>query len=375
MDPSPEAYRQHGGFSAHTVRLAWILAVAYLLVIVYASLQPFLGWRVPPEEILHFLVAPWPRFITLQDVTVNVAAYVPLGLLLSIGFGARHGPARGAAAATVCAVLLSLAMETVQMFLPVRIASNIDLLANSLGALVGAMAAPLLAPTRALGARLHAARHRLFEEGMTADVGFVIVTLWVVTQFHPTAQLFGTGAIRSTFDLPAYFPHSPLLAFGSEAVVVTFNLLGVGLMLSALMRAVPRPALAIGSVVGAALAVKIITAAILLQAPAPFAWLTPGVMAGLAAGGILLLAAMRLSRQAQLAVAVACIALAAAAINLAPDNPYQTVPPRLLARGASHFLSFSGIVRALSELWPLLAIGYLGYAFASRLRAGQRNPL
>jgi VanZ family protein len=375
MDPSPVAYRQHGGFSAHTVRLAWILAVAYLLVIVYASLQPFLGWRAPPEEVLRFLVASWPRFITLQDVTVNVAAYVPLGLLLSIGFGARHGPARGAAAATLSAALLSLMMETMQMFLPMRIASNIDLLANILGALVGAMAAPLLAPTRAVGARLHATRHRLFEDGMTADVGFVIVMLWLVTQFHPTAQLFGTGAIRATFDLPAYFPHTPLLAFGSEAVVATFNLLGVGLMLSALMRGAPRPMLAIGSVVGAALAVKVVTATVLLQAPTPLAWLTPGVIAGLAAGWILLLAAVHLPRPAQLAVAAACVAIATAAINLAPDNPYQNVPPRLLARGASHFLSFSGIVRALSELWPLLAIGYLGYAFGSRLKGGRRNPL
>lgn len=375
MDPSPVAYRQHGGFSAHTVRLAWILGVAYLLVIVYASLQPFLGWRMPPDEVLRFLVAPWPRFITLQDVAVNVAAYVPLGALLSIGIGGRHGPARGAVAATACAALLSFAMEAVQMFLPVRIASNIDLLANSLGALVGAMAAPLLAPTRALGARLHAARHRLFEDGMTADVGFVVVMLWLLTQFHPTAQVFGTGAIRATFELPAYFPHSPMLAFGSEAAVVTFNLLGVGLMLSALMRGAPRPALVIGSVAGAALAVKAVTAAVLLQAPAPLAWLTPGVLAGLAVGWALLFAAIRLPRLAHFAIAAACIAIATAAINLAPDNPYQSVPPRLLARGSSHFLSFSGIVRALSELWPLLAIGYLGFAFGSRPKGGRRNPL
>ena len=56
----PEA--RDGGFPPHSVRLAWILAVAYLLVIAYASLQPFQGWRVPPEEILHFLTASWPRF-------------------------------------------------------------------------------------------------------------------------------------------------------------------------------------------------------------------------------------------------------------------------------------------------------------------------
>jgi len=375
MDPSPVAHTQHGGFSAHTVRLAGILAVAYLLVIVYASLQPFRGWRVPPDEILHFLTAPWPRFITLQDVVVNVGAYVPLGLLLSIGFDTRYGPARGVAAAAGCAALLSLMMEMTQMFLPIRIASNVDLLANTLGALVGALGARLLAPTRALGARLHDMRHRLFEEGMTADVGFVIVLLWLVTQFHPTAQLFGTGALRATIDLPAYSAHTPLLAFASEAVVVMFNLLGIGLLLAALMRGASRPMPVIASAVGAALAVKVFTAVALLQASAPVAWFTPGVAAGLAAGWVLLFAAVRLPHPAQLAVAAVCIGIATAAINLAPDNPYQNVPPRLLARGASHFLSFSGIVRALSELWPLLAVGYLAYALSRRTRDVGHNPL
>ncbi len=357
-----------GGFSPHSVRLAWILVVAYLLVVAYASLQPFRGWRAPPDEILHFLAAAWPRFITPQDVSINIAAYVPLGLLLSIGCGARYGPARGAAIATLTAASLSLLMEAAQMFLPSRIASNVDLLANSLGALLGAMAAPLLAPTRIPGGALHAARHRLFLDGVAADIGMVIVFLWLVTQFHPTAQLFGTGYLRSTLDLPAQFAHTPGLALSGEAAVVLFNLLGVGLMVSALMRGGARSAIVTGAVVGAALVIKVFTAAVLVQSPAPLAWLTPGVLAGLAAGGILLFLAMRLPRPVQLALAALCIVAATVAINLAPDNPYQSVPLRLLAGGASHFLSFSGIVRALSELWPLLATGFLLYALLGRRR-------
>ena len=365
------SHEARAGFSPHSVRLAWILAVAYLLVIVYASLQPFQGWRSPPEEILHFLFAPWPRYITLQDVVVNFAAYVPLGLLLSVVLGAHQRPARGAVAATLAAALISLAMEAAQMFLPARIATNVDLIANSLGALVGAMAAPLLAPTRVLGGRIHTARRRLFVDGMPADAGLVIVGLWLITQFHPTAQLFGAGALRATLDLPPYFNHTPGLAFGGEAVVVLFNLLGVGLMLSALTREGERRMLVIGAVIGIALGLKMFHAVALGQVSAPFSWLTPGVLLGLGAGWMLLWGAVRLPRPAQLAVSAALIAAAMIAINLAPDNPYQSVPPRLLARGASHFLSFSGIVRALSELWPLLAISFLVYALAARRRHGE----
>ena len=359
------------GFSSHSVRLAWILSVAYLLVIVHASLQPFQGWRPPPEEILRFLSAPWPRYITLQDVVVNFAAYVPLGLLLSIVLGARYGPARGAAAATLAAALVSLSMEAVQMFLPARIASNVDLLANGVGALVGAMAAPLLTPARVLGGGIHAARHRLILEGMPADAGLVIVGLWLITQLHPTAQLFGAGALRATLDLPPYFTHTPWLALTGEAVVVLLNLLGVGLLLSACTREGERRMLLIGAVIGTALGFKIFNAVALVQASAPFAWLTPGVLLGLCAGWLLLWGAVRLPRRVQLALSAACIGAAIIAINLAPDNPYHSVPPQLLARGASHYLNFSGIVRALSELWPLLAISFLVYALAARKRDGE----
>jgi VanZ family protein len=370
-DEKVRSHEARAGFSPHSVRLAWILVLAYLLVIVDASLQPFRDWRSPPEEILHFLFAPWPRYITLPDVVVNFAAYVPLGLLLSTVFGARYGPARGAVAATLAAALLSLAMEAVQMFLPARIASNVDLLANSLGALVGAMAAPLLAPSRVLGGRIHTARRRLFLEGLPADAGLVIVGLWLITQLHPTAQLFGAGAVRATLELPSYFTHTPWLALSGEAVVVLLNLLGVGLMLSALTRESERRMLVIGTVIATALGFKILNAAALGQASAPFAWLTPGVMLGLCAGWLLLWGAVRLPRPAQLAVSAVCIVAATVAINLAPDNPYHSVPPRLLARGASHFLNFSGIVGALSELWPLLAIGFLAYALTARKPDGE----
>jgi VanZ family protein len=365
-DRQQDQREARNGFAPHIVRLAWILAVAYLLVLGYASLQPFRGWRWPPEEILHFLSAPWPRFITLQDVAVNFGAYVPLGLLLSIGCGARYGAARGAVVATLTAAAFFVTMEVAQMFLPARIASNVDLLANSLGALLGAMAAPLLAPAQPIGGRIHSARRRLFLEGMPADAGLVIVGLWLVTQFHATGQLFGTGALRATLDLSSTFIHTPLLALSSEAAVVMFSLLGIGLMLSALMHERDRPLHVIAAVIGTALALKIVSAVAVVRVSAPFAWLTPGVLLGLTAGWLLLWGAVRMARPLKLAAAAACIVAATVVINLAPDNPYHSVPPQLLARGASHFLNFSGIVRALSELWPLLATGYLLYALGAR---------
>jgi hypothetical protein len=237
------------------------------------------------------------------------------------------------------------------------------------------MAAPLLAPAKPIGGRIHSTRSRLFLDGMPADAGLVIVGLWLITQFHPSAQLFGNGALRATLDLPHFLDHTPWLAMSGEAAVVMFSVAGVGLMLAALMRNPGRPMAVIGTVIGTALALKLITALAFARTSAPLAWLTPGVLIGLGAGGLLLWGAARLKRTAQLAGAVACITAATVAINLAPVNPYQSVPPLLLARGASHFLNFSGIMRALSELWPLLATGFLVYALGARRRGAEEPPI
>ncbi len=354
--------------------LAWILAVAYLLLIVYASLQPFRGWRFPPPEILRFLGAPWPRYITLEDLLINVAAYAPLGFLLGVALRERFPARTAVVAAAALAAFVSLAMESAQMFLPARIASNVDLLTNGAGGLFGAMAAPLLSPAGFPGRRLAAWRHQHFMPGTLTDTGFVIVCLWLFTHLHPTAQLFGTGNLRSTFDLPAYFIHTPRLLLAAEAAIVFFNLLGLGLLIAGLMREAHHPLRVIAAVIASGLVVKSMAAVTLFDLSGPFAWLTPGVGIGLTAGALLLFPLVRIPRRPKLIAALICFGAAVAAINLAPENPYYTVSPKLIPGTTTHLLRFSHIARALSELWPFLAVAYLAAATAglAKVRDGDR---
>jgi VanZ family protein len=351
-------------------RLAWVLALAYTLVIAYASLQPFGDWRRPSYEILHFLAAPWPRYITLDDVLINVAAYIPLGFLLTLALARRFSAPAAVLLAAVLAALLSLAMETAQAFLATRIASKLDVVANGAGGLFGAMAAPLLSPAWLPGRRLAAWRARIFLPGGATDSGLVIVCLWLATHLHPTAQLLGTGNLRTTFALPARLDHTPQLLISAEAAIVFFNLLGVGLLVAALVRDSRRAFPIAAGVIAAGLALKAIAGVMLFDAPGPLNWLTPGVGLGLATGALLLYPLTLAPRILRLALALICLAAAVAAINLAPVNPYQTIPPRLLAASASQLLRFSTIVRALSELWPFLAAAYLLAAIAGRRRLG-----
>lgn len=346
--------------------LARVLALAYFLVIAYASLQPFSGWWIPPPEIRLFLTAPWPRYITLEDVLVNIGAYVPLGFLLARAYMRPLGTRRAVLVAAALAVLTSVAMETVQMFMPSRIASNVDVLTNGLGGLIGALAAPLFAPTRGLGMRLARARQQWFVYGPTADVGLVLLCLWILTQLHPAAQLFGTGNLRETFDLPVWFFHQPQLILAAEAAVVGCNLLGVGLIIVALTRESKPRGAATAAALATGIGAKALTAAAFTKASALWAWITPGVVLGILVGGVVLYGLMHRSRRAQWIAACASLVLAIAIINVGPENPYQTVPPQFLAGGPTHFLSFSGIVRALSELWPFLALTYAAVVASMR---------
>jgi VanZ family protein len=353
--------------SPRGLHLAWILAVAYLLVIAYASLQPFSGWWQPPKEIRHFLTAPWPRYITFEDVLINIGAYVPLGFLLARALLSRLGNAGSVLAAAALACVVSAAMEAVQMFMPTRVASNVDVLTNGLGGLVGALAAPLFSPTRLLGIRLARLRRSLFVYGSAADVGLVLLCVWLATQLHPTAQVFGTGHLRNTFDLPAWFIHTPALLLTAEAAVAGFNVLGIGLVVIALTREPRRSGAVLAAVLALGFAAKAYTALVVAKTAGPLAWLTPGVALGVVLAGLLLVALAQLPRTAQWIVASLSFAAAITAINVAPENPYQSIPAQLLA-GPTHFLSFSAIVRAVSELWPFLAVAYTAAAASGHRR-------
>lgn len=335
---------------------------------VYASGQPFRGWRVPPPDVLRFLTQPWPRYVTLEDLLLNIAAYVPVGFLLAAALRPHVRAHRAVLLGMAAGIGLSVAMEYMQTLLPGRVASNVDVLTNGIGCVLGALAAPLFGPSRRLGERVYRWRDRRFETGMFADAGLVLIALWLLTALHPTAQLFGTGDLRSTLELPAWLLHKPYISVVAEAAVVCLNLLGLGLLIASVSRPEARVAPLAIATAGVALVIKALAAAGLKNASA-WSWLTPGVTLGLLLGVALLSALSRLRGTAAAWGSAAAIALAVIVINVAPGNPYQSVPRQLLAGGMSHFLSYTGMVRALSEAWPLLALAYLAAA-ASVWRGG-----
>jgi VanZ family protein len=349
-------------------------ALAYSVVIVYASLQPFSGWRGTGLFPGAFLAAPWPRWITVEDIGFNFVAYLPLGFLLVIALRALlAAPLAVICSAMLCA-LLSLSLETAQQYLPARFASNLDLLVNTIGAATGALIAPLFAPDRPLGEPLARTRNRFFIEGPRGDAVLLLAGLWLITQLYAAPLILGNGDLRETLALAAGpLRYTPETYRHAEAAVVMLNIVGAVMLLSCAAHAIDATFWRAASLLLlAALVLKTAAAAFILRAASPWQWLTPGLLTGFAAAVMLTLVLSRLPPRGRVVAALLSTLAALALVNSLPENPYRAAPLHLLPGRAGHLLSFSNMARALSELWPLLATAMLLTLLPGRTPPGQR---
>jgi VanZ family protein len=344
--------------------LARIGFFVYVLLVVYATLYPFTGWRSVGLSPLAYLTGPWPRYITAFDIAVNLAGYVPLGLLAIV---ALHPRVRGVPAfllAVAAAAALSLVLEAAQSYLPARFPTNLDVLCNVGGAALGAALGQHFTPLIA-GGPLAQRRAAAFTTGTGTDLGLVLIALWFFIQLNPAVLLFGAGDLRDLLAPWEGRARRPEFFVSIEAFTTAANLIAVSLLLSMLVApGWPVRAMVLGTVL-AALVVKAAAVAILMRAENVFTWLTPGAQIGLGVGIAGALVAVSLPRTARLIAAAVLLMAATVLVNLSPPNPYLAASLKVWQQG--HFLNFNGLTRLVSALWPFIALGYLIY-LASRRR-------
>src|SRR6266704_3189981 len=313
--------------------LARYLFVAYALLVVYASLHPFSGWRDQGVPQFAFLTARFPRPYLPFDLAANLLGYMPLGFLAVL---AAHPILRGRAAfvfAVLCALALSLALESLQLYLPTRTSSNLDLFANTAGGIIGALAAAAASRRLLREEGLKAIRDRLFLPGSGIDLGLVLLGMWLIAQLNPGMLLFGTGDLRGLFRPP------PGKLYPAELCVR----------------------------VEAGLAVHSFAFGLLVSSQDILSWLTPGALYGVAAALLLLSIAADLPRAVQLAISGLALLAATALVNLAPANPYMTATLSLWQQG--QYFNFNGATRVVSAIWPFAAMFYLVLLAAGRVQA------
>lgn len=342
------------------------LALFYTGLILYVSLHPLSGWRDTGLSPLAFLEADWPRYWTVFDLVVNLGAYVPLGLLLTLAF--HRLPTRwlpALLAALLCAGL-SFSVEVIQNWLPARVPSNLDLVTNSLGGLIGALLGAVFGP--AWFGRLHAWQGQMVAPLPQVELGVTLLALWLLTQLSPETLLFGTGNLRNLLGLPAGLPFEAPLFQRFETALVMVQALGIGLFARSIFAGPALPGWAAfvpaGVWLGAALVVRMAAHAALVGPSEALTWLTPGAQDGLTWGCMVLLPVLWLPEGLRLPLAAFLIMSGAALANLMPDNPYSQAA--LWAWRQGHFLNFNGLTRVVAGFWPFLAVPYL--VWASRRR-------
>ncbi|HQU50353.1 MAG TPA: hypothetical protein PLM09_14710, partial [Casimicrobiaceae bacterium] len=214
-------------------------------------------------------------------------------------------------------------------------------------------------------ARLSAWRRDLFLRGALGDVGLALLALWLAAQLNPAIPLFAITFDPATERLVADVPGSDSASIVVEAAESAFQLLGVGLFLTLLLRHRRHAGVAVLLLIGVALLLKGIAALLLLKPAAWEGWLRPGVSIGTAAGALALLAAIALPRPAMIALCGVALLTSLLTPVLASDVLDARAPLTLFSWRYGHLLNFNGLTHTVLLLWPIAAAGWL-FALSGR---------
>jgi VanZ family protein len=344
--------------------------LAYLLAIVYASLNPFIGWRAPEA----FSLFTWPRYLNDFDIAINVLAYVPLGgMLAAVQFRAQRLGHRGSVDSpstillrvTITGFLLSAALESLQTLLPVRVASPVDLLANTAGTFVGAALVVSRLGRRQLAGLLRW-RHRHFSLGDTTSWGLLLLGAWFVAQLNPVIPFFEAGHIANPFDTAAaQSPYEPIILL-PQAVGITLNVCGFALFVSLLLHQDRRGLFNVMFILVLGFLLKVSAASLMLKAPQMTSWLGPATVIGLTSGLILFAYFSRIEFRWRAFCATLFIFAGGLMAKITSIYGAFDESLRLLNWPYGHLSSFTGLTRWIHEVWPLLAILFAAWIFVRR---------
>jgi VanZ family protein len=358
---------------------AWPLALTAICLIIYASLYPFTDWRDQGISPFRFLGAPLPQYWTGFDVAANVVGYAPVGFLLALSALRSRRFSWAVTGAVIGAALLSLTMETLQSYLPSRIASNVDLVLNTTGAWLGACCAWALEESGFVD-QWSRIRARWF--ATEARGALVLIALWPVALLFPAAVPLGLGqvferleaalaeALANTpfiewmpmrdLELQPLVPLAQLVCVALGALVPC--LLAYGVVRTLWQRLAFSVAILLSGVVASAL-----SAALTYGPEHAWAWLDLPVQVGLVLAAVLALVFLALPRRGAAALALLGLAISLGLLNQAPADPYFAQTLQTWEQGK--FIRFHGVVQWLGWLWPYAAMAYVLVRLSIRERA------
>ena len=377
----PVAQRSANDSSVPAKTVAWPLSLAFIALIIYASLYPFTDWRNQGLSPLIYLTAPLPKYWTGFDVAANVLGYAPLGFLLTLA-SLRSAQIRWAMGLAITgALLLSLTMETLQSYLPSRIPSNVDLALNALGAALGAGSAWALEKLGALGRW-----SRFRERWLARDArgAMALLVLWPMALLFPAAVPMGLGQVFERLEtaLAEALAGTPFLAWLpvreielqplvplAELVCVALGVVIPVLLGYGVVRSKWRRSVFAALTLGAGIAVSALSAALSYGPEHAWAWLDLPVRAGLTLAAVLMLVLLPLGRRGAEAFALLALVIQLSLLNQASASAYFAQTLQTWEQG--QFIRFHGVVQWLGWLWPYAALLYLLAMLSGREKSAQ----
>jgi VanZ family protein len=349
-------------------------------LIVYASLYPFDHWRDQGIGSWSFMAAPWPKYWLGFDVVANVLGYAPLGFFLTLSAMRMGWRTHVVVLATLAAAVLSFTMEGLQSYLPSRVPSLPDFLLNTLGAFVGAVLASALESLGFLR-RWSQFRERWFVRD--AYMALVLMAVWPAALLFPVAVPLGLGqvwervedALTSAFEATPFEDWIPLRAFelepllpGAELLCVMLGLLVPCLLGFGVIRRAGQRFLFVLAVLGMALGMSALSAALTYGPTHAWTWLSLPVMLGLLFGCVVALVLLPLSARAAWTLLLLAVLVQQSVLNQSPESAYFAQTLQAWEQG--RFVRFHGLVQWLGWLWPY-AVMMLALVRLSRERSAQ----
>ena len=349
------------GYAMRSRLLTHVSLLVYVMLIIAGSLYPYTGWRLPPDNAMAFLITPWPRFITHTDTITNVLAYLPLGFLLSRTLRRSHSALGALLLATEGGAILSLMMETAQAFIPARDASTLDIATNACGAVLGALCQVGSAPDRFPGRLIAQGRARWFLPGRRANLGLSLLGLWALSQLGLQAPALITCSIPIHLTPMWETLRNPALFQPEQALIFMLEIASLGLFTATLLKPGRQAVPVLVVLLLAMVVLKFLAAAAFLKLAMLGRLISLEAVSGLS-GGILLLAVLfrrgERARPGWAMVMLATFVFAEAAYRLGDPQAPNILP--FLAPVPERLFNIAGLAYVLSEVWPLLALVYLG---------------
>jgi hypothetical protein len=299
------------------------------------------------------------------DVVVNVLGYMPFGMLAVLALHPRRRGAVAIVIALATGTFLSGSVEALQTFHPRRVSSNVDLVANVCGTLLGAAFGAWRAESLIDRGRLLQLRFAWFDRD--SAIPLLLVALWPIAQIHAVSMLFAMGPTdasmldwaheRGLTWLPARGAWAPAEFVVAEAIVTTAAVLAVGLAAAAAMRPHAPRARILLVIIGAALFAKTLAYGVRFGGEHALAWLTPGAVGGLSLGMLAAIVASWGPPRAVARLALLATLALIVAVGLIPENPY-------FSSWQSHWRTgrlahFNALGEWVAFAWPFAVLAWL----------------